>query len=201
MKIINVTDEMKAFVAEMAPRDDLGGFSNLKKSDLAKASRLDFQYTGLFGEVAWYVWHYGDTKETYDKLRTLKDRKYDTYVKTGKGDDGEDDTLTLGDGTALLVDVKTTHTNSLAKIPSLNLVIPPRELHDRAFYVAAFTVADENQRRTPKLVALAGWVRTNDVSKRWTIDPNKWAVKVTALFPFTKLGTFIQSPSTFDARV
>lgn len=197
MKIIQVTDHMKKFVASMAPRDDLGGYSNLNKNDLGKASRLDFQYTGLFGEIAWWTWKYGDVPETYERLRKLKDRKYDTYVKTGKGDDGEDDTFTLVDGTTLLVDVKTTHTTSLDKVQTLNLVIPPRELHAQSVYVAAFTIASSSQRQSPEAVAFPGWVRTCDVSKRWTIDPKKWAVRVPDLFPFKKLNQFL---STGDIR-
>lgn len=183
MEIIPVSEKMSEFVAEQAPRFDLGGYSNLKKADLNKSSRLGFQFTGLFGETAWYMYRHGSFK----RLKELLDFKFNHYTNTGKGDDGQDDTL-IYNGKQRLVDIKSTHITDISQIRSLNLVIPPRELHSNMIYVAAYTVGPEktNREKVDKVV-LAGWCLNEDVKERWGYDPAKFAVKVRDLNPMDTL--------------
>ena len=68
---IALNQEHIKFIEGRAPSLDIGGFSNLKKNDLSKASRLDYQYTGLYGELAWYMYRYGN----YEKFKNILDFK------------------------------------------------------------------------------------------------------------------------------
>lgn len=183
MEIIPVSEKMSQFVASQAPRFDLGGFSNLKKADLNKSSRLGFQFTGLYGETAWYMYRYGSFK----KLKALLDFKYDNYTKTGKGDDGEDDSFEF-EGSRRLIDIKSTHVTDFSQVRTLNLVIPPRELHDNMIYIAAYTIGpDKGNREKVEQVVLAGWCLNEEVTERWGYDPAKYAVKVKNLHPMSEL--------------
>ena len=65
---IKVSNEMKEIANTYAPKLNIGGRSNLSKERLAKVPRLEFQYTGLYGELAWYQYRYNDlSKFTLDK--------------------------------------------------------------------------------------------------------------------------------------
>lgn len=176
MIVIPVDQEIKDLVEQYSPQQDLGGFSNLKKADLSKASRLEFQFTGLYGEAAWYRYHYNNL----EPLKQLLDQKNLEYQNSKKGDNGKDDVITVK-GITRYLDVKTTHVDDINKIKRLNLVIPPRELHSQQVYVAAFTVGSTKDRDSVTDVVLAGWCLTEDVKERWVYDPVKWAVKVPAL--------------------
>lgn len=183
MEIIEITTEMSDFVAQQAPRLDLGGFSNLKKADLSKSSRLGFQYTGLYGEVAWYCYRYGG----FDRLSKLLDEKQLHHAKTGKGDDGHDDSI-MFKNKQRLIDIKSSHCTDFSQIMQLNLVIPPRELHDNMIYVAAYTIGPDKQNREDvKRVVLAGWCFNEEVKDRWYYDSAKFAVKVKNLHPMSEL--------------
>jgi hypothetical protein len=50
MEEIIITPEYRAIVEQHSPGQDIGGYSNLDKSDLNKSSRLGFQHTGIYGE-------------------------------------------------------------------------------------------------------------------------------------------------------
>ena len=65
MEEVEITKEHQDFVVPYAKGRDLGGFSNLGKNDLQKSTRLDFQYTGLYGELAWYLFRYGNYEKLY----------------------------------------------------------------------------------------------------------------------------------------
>lgn len=188
MEIVTVTDRMSKFVSEQAPRFDLGGFSNLKKADLNKSTRLGFQYTGLYGETAWYMYRYGG----FSKLKELLDFKYQNYTDTGKGDDGEDDSI-LYRGQPRLIDIKSSHITDMTQIKTLNLVIPPRELHENMIYVAAYTIGKDRHDRTQvDKVVLAGWCLNEDIKDRWGYDPAKFAVKTRDLQPMNTLRTVLK---------
>lgn len=192
MEIITVTDKMSEFVASQAPRFDLGGYSNLKKNDLSKSSRLGYQFTGLFGETAWYMYRYGSEQ----RLKALLDYKYDNYTKTGKGDGGEDDSI-LFKGQQRLLDIKSSHVTDFSQIKTLNLVIPPRELHENMIYVAAYTIGpDKSNRESVNQVVLAGWCMNEEVTERWHYDSAKFAVKVKNLHPMSELTKTLWRPDS-----
>ncbi len=180
MKIIDINKEHISFVESQAPRLDIGGFSNLATNDLSKASRLEYQYTGLYGELAWYLYRYKDHK----KLKELLDYKYENCRKNGIGDSGFDDSISSNDKTRF-VDIKTSHVKSIEKIPYLNLVIPQREYHENMIYVCAFSIG-ENRKEVNK-VAIAGWCINEDIKERWKYDTNKYCVKVNDLRPLIKI--------------
>jgi hypothetical protein len=171
MEIINIQPEHLQFIEKYAPQQDIGGFSNLATADLSKATRLDYQLTGIAGELAWYLYRY----HSLEKLGKLLDFKFETLRPTRKGDDGYDDKITHNSKTRL-VDIKTSHVVDEKKIPRLNLVIPEREFHKDMIYVCAFSVG--KTRREIEKVILAGWCANEHVTKRWAYDPNKYCVPV-----------------------
>jgi|ERR1019366_3829932 hypothetical protein len=171
MEIIKINKEHLEFVEKYAHYQDLGGYSNLASNDLNKASRYDFQLTGLLGELAFYLYRYG----SYDKLRELLDHKYATLRPAGKGDDGFDDQVTHN-GTTRFIDIKSSHVVNADKIPRLNLIVPERELHQKMIYIAAFTIGET--RNTVDEVALVGWAANEDIIKKWFYDPKKYCVPV-----------------------
>ena len=182
---INIPSKYNTFIQEYSKKLTLNGFSNLNSNDLSKASRGDFQKTGLFGEIAFKIYKSGDATD----LKNLIDKKLEHYNKTGKGDDGFDDSITYK-GITRLVDVKTSHTDNENRINTLNLVIPEREKHSNMIYVCAFTIG--KTRIDIDKVVLAGWCYTHDIKKRWTIDVNKWAVPVKELRPMSELEKYIR---------
>lgn len=172
--LIKITQEHKEFVEKYAPGQDIGGFSNLSSDDLKKSSRLGFQYTGIYGELAWYIYRYG----SYDKLGELLEFKINNLRPTKQGDGGFDDQVTYKNLTRL-IDIKSTHVSDKFWIPKLNLVIPEREFHEKMIYIGAFTIGkDSNDRLNIDEVLLAGWCANEHVSARWTKDPKKYAVRV-----------------------
>jgi hypothetical protein len=173
MEIINITKEHQDFVKQYAPNQDIGGFSNLSSSDLNKSSRLGFQYTGIFGELAWYLYRYA----SLDKLQKLLEYKFAELRPTNTGDGGFDDVVTHNNFTRL-IDIKSSHT-TLEKIPSLNLIVPEREYHQKMIYVAAFTLG--STRQDVSQVVLAGWCANEHISQRWFYDPNKYCMPVSKL--------------------
>jgi hypothetical protein len=171
---INIESEKFDTIKKYAELQTIGGFSNLANNDLQKASRYDFQITGLSGEIAWYLYRYGSV----DKLINLLDYKYQTLRPKNKGDDGHDDIITHN-GTSRKVDVKTSHVMDENKISYLNLVIPEREYHTNMIYIAAFAVGVS--RDQVKKVILAGWAANEHIQKRWKYDPKKYCVPVSEL--------------------
>jgi hypothetical protein len=183
MENIVITPEHRQFVSQYAAKFDIGGFSNLPASDLNKASRLDFQYTGIYGELAFYLYRYG----SYDKLHKLLQHKFETLRPIKKGDGGFDDCVSHN-GLTRFIDIKTTHISDETQIPRLNLVIPEREYHPKMIYICAFALGiDKQDRQNVNKVILAGWCATENISQRWRIDPNKYAVSVNDLRPLTSL--------------
>jgi hypothetical protein len=171
---VPITDEHKATVLKYSPNQDIGGVSRLDPADLAKSSRLGFQHTGIYGELAWNLYRRGNT----DELVKMLEHKFATLRPARKGDDGEDDTITHN-GKTRKVDIKTSHITDEAQIPKLNLVIPEREYHTDMIYVAAFTIGNsKDDRLNIDRVILAGWIRNEDVKDRWRYDTKKFAVKV-----------------------
>ena len=150
MEVIKITQEHRDFVAEYAPKQTIGGFSNLSKDDLSKATRHDYQITGIMGELAFALYRYGN----YDKLKALLDQKYRELRPARKGDNGLDDIITHN-STTRYIDIKSSHVSNIDKIMHLNLVVPEREYHQKMIYVAAFTIG--NNRQEVKEVVLAGW--------------------------------------------
>lgn len=167
---IKITQDIKDFVAKFAEKQNIGGFSNLKKFDLNKASRLDFQYTGLYGEAAWYLWRHG----SIDKLETLLLEKETEFKNTKKGDNGLDAIINFN-GVDKQVDIKSSYVDKEEKINTLNLVVPEREYHDDQIYVGAFTIG--KSRKDIDEVVLKGWCLTEDIKDRWHYDRSKYAVK------------------------
>jgi hypothetical protein len=177
MEVIEINQEHKDFVAKYAPGQDIGGFSNLSVTDLKKSSRLGFQYTGIYGELAWYLYRYGN----YEKLRRLLEHKFETLRPAHQGDGGFDDQITHN-GFTRLIDIKTTHIVDEEQIFKLNLVIPEREYHINMIYICAFTIGEnKSDRLNVDRVILAGWCANEGVVNRWHIDPNKYAVTVNHL--------------------
>ena len=174
MEVIKITQEHRDFVSNYAPGQDIGGFSNLASKDLNKATRLDFQYTGIYGELAWYIYRYG----SYDKLKNLLEYKFNVLRPNKKGDNGFDDEVTHN-GLTRFIDVKSSHVGDVEKIQRLNLVIPEREYHDHMIYVCAFTAG--KSRENVDEVVLAGWCANEHVNKRWFYDPSKYCVPVSDL--------------------
>lgn len=182
---ISLNEEHLKFIEGRAPSLDIGGFSNLKKKDLSKASRLDYQYTGLYGELAWYIHRNGD----YNKFKNVLDYKFDACRKNNVGDSGFDDSITSNEKTRL-VDIKSTHIEDRKRIQFLNLVIPPREFHDNMIYVCAFTIGKD--RRKVDEVILAGWCINEDVHKKWKYDNTKYCVPVADLRDMRELEVYIR---------
>lgn len=188
MKEILVTSVHKQLVEEYAPRQTFGGYSNLKTNDLNKASRKDFNVTGLYGESALYQYRYG----SIEKLTNLLDKKNENFKNTGRGDDGFDDEV-MYEGQNRFIDIKTSHVDSFDKIKNLNLVIPQRELHQNMIYIAAFTIgSDKADRFAVDRVILSGWCLTEDIKDRWYYDANKFAVKIPNLRPMEDLDKWIK---------
>jgi hypothetical protein len=172
-------------IESRAPSLDIGGFSNLDKKDLSKASRLDYQYTGLYGELAWYLYRYGNPHKFVDVL----DDKFAKLRPQNKGDNGFDDSITHNNKTRLL-DVKSTYVENKERIKYLNLVIPQREFHNNMIYVCAFTVGKD--RRNIDEVVLAGWCIDEDVHKKWKYDNSKFCVPIKDLRDIKELDLYIR---------
>ena len=174
MEIIKVTDKHREIVNEFAPKQTIGGISRLQSHDLAKASRQDFQYTGIYGEIAWHEFRYGNT----DKLIETLKLKFETLRPLRKGDDGIDDLLHFRNITKK-IDVKTTHWKD-DEIGRLNLIVPKREYHENTIYVAAYAIGDSRQ--SPDHIILAGWANNERVIQIWRDDePDKRCVPVSEL--------------------
>ncbi len=175
MKItIDITPEQRALVSKYAIKQTLGGLSNLPRSDLAKASREHFQYTGLYGESAWHLFRYGNL----DNLVKTLDYKNAELAPQRKGDGGWDDEITFR-GITRQVDIKTSHSSS-EYIDNLNLIVPKREYHSDTLYVLAFTIGKD--RTNPDKTILAGWAPNEAVTKVWRAsEPDKLCVPVTEL--------------------
>lgn len=181
---IDIKDKYVDFISKYSSKLDLGGFSNLNKSDLQKSSRKDFQKTGLYGELAHFQWRYG----SIDKLVSNLDGKLAHYEKTGKGDDGKDDIITYNNKTRF-IDIKTSHVLTEDKIQYLNLVIPEREMHQNMIYIAAFSVGPD--RENVSHVILSGWVFNEEITKRWKYDSKKFAVSTKELHPMEGLKQYL----------
>ena len=186
MITIDVNEEHIKFINKYAEYQTIGGFSNLSKSDLSKASRLNFQKTGVAGELAFYLYRYN----SYKKLESILDSKFKNLRPAGKGDGGFDDSLTFNNKTRL-IDIKSSHVEDEKKIQYLNLIIPEREFHTNLIYVAAFVVGPN--RENPKKVILVGWAINEDVHKRWKYDPNKYCVPVSDLRDMRELEQYIRN--------
>ena len=181
---INVKNKFNDFLEEYSKKLDLGGFSNLASDDLGKASRKDFQITGILGEIAVSMYRYGNI----DQIKINLDEKLKHYYKTGLGDNGRDDIVIYNNKTRFL-DVKASHTTSEEKINYLNLIVPQREYHKNMIYVAAFTLG--KSRTEIDDVILAGFCFNEDIHKRWQYDNSKWCVPVSELRKMEELDIYI----------
>lgn len=174
MITIEFKPEYKNIVDEYAPKQTIGGLTNLSSYDIAKASRQDFQYTGIYGEIAWHLFRYNNL----DKLISTLDSKYKELRPLRKGDDGIDDLLSFRNSTRK-VDIKSTHSVS-DNIEHLNLIVPKREYHENMIYVAAFIIGPNRQ--NPTHAILAGWANNEKITKVWRPDePTKLCVPVAEL--------------------
>jgi hypothetical protein len=182
---VALNDNNRSFIKKYANYQNIGGFSNLAKTDLSKASRLDFQMTGVAGEAGWFLYRYNNL----DKLTSILDYKFNTLRPIGKGDNGFDDSITHNNKTRY-VDIKSSHIENKERIKFLNLVIPQREFHDNMIYVCAFTIGKD--RRNVNSVILAGWAITEDVHKKWAYDNSKYCVPVGDLRDIKELDEYIQ---------
>lgn len=177
MEVIKIEKEHIDFTSKYGENQNIGGFSNLSPDDLKKSSRLGFQYTGIYGELAWYIYRYGSS----EKLAELLDFKFQNLRPNKKGDGGFDDKVEKN-GLVRLIDIKSTHVSDKDWIPKLNLIIPEREYHKNMIYVCAFTVGNNsNDRLNINEVILSGWCANEHVSDRWSKDPKKYAVPVSSL--------------------
>ena len=180
---IEIKPEHIELVSKYSPHQTIGGVSRLDPEDLAKSSRLGFQHTGIYGELAWHLFRRGNTDEL---VKTLE-HKFATLRPGRKGDEGEDDTITHNNITRK-VDIKTSHITDEEQIPKLNLVIPEREYHTNMIYVAAFTIGNsKDDRLNIDRVILAGWCINENVKDRWRYDDKKFAVRVPDLKPLSSL--------------
>lgn len=174
MIIIDIKPEHKKIVDEYAPKQTIGGLTNLSNHDISKATRQDFQYTGIYGEIAWHLFRY----KNLDKLIETLDTKYKELRPKRKGDDGIDDLLTFR-GLTRKIDIKSTHCSN-DDIERLNLIVPNREYHENTIYIAAYTIG--KSRQNVEKVILAGWANNERVVKIWRLDePNKRCVPVPEL--------------------
>jgi hypothetical protein len=188
MITIPITQAHKELTLKYAPGQDLGGYSNLDKSDLGKSSRLGFQHTGIYGELAWHMFRRGNTI----KLVKILEEKFATLRPTKKGDGGYDDDITHN-GTTRLIDIKSSHIVDEDQIPKLNLVIPDREYHEHMIYVAAFTIGNSKEDRLNiDRVVLAGWCPNEQVKDRWRYDDKKRAVRVPNLRDMSSLKSIFE---------
>jgi hypothetical protein len=185
MITIDVGQEYYSFVEKYAMHFTLNGYSNLNKTDLGKASRKEFQFTGLYAETGYYIYRYG----SIDKLRELLDKKVEILIPAKKGDGGYDDSITKN-GKTRFVDIKASHCNDVGRIKYLNLVIPEREYHNNMIYIAAFTIG--KSRENVDKVVLAGWAISEEIYKRWSIDPKKFCVPVSDLRDMIELEQYIR---------
>lgn len=181
---IAINKEYYKFMDEYSSKLDLGGFSNLSKSDLNKSTRKQYQITGIVGEMAFYLWRYN----SIDKLKSNMDKKIAYYEISGLGDGGHDDAITYKDKTRF-VDIKTSHVTTKDKIQYLNLVIPKREMHHNMIYVAAFSVGPD--RSDVSDVILSGWVFNEEIHKKWKYDESKFCVPVSDLKPMEDLKLYL----------
>jgi hypothetical protein len=184
---IVIDEKYNSFIEEYSKKLDLGGYSNLNKTDLGKSSRRDFQKTGLFCELSWNLHRYGNI----DLMHSRLDNKLEHYKKSGKGDNGVDDTISY-QGKERIIDIKGSHCQDAERIKYLNLIIPQRERHEnqKMIFIAAFTIGTD--RSTIDKVVLAGWTYGEDVVSRWRVDESKWAVEVRNLSDMKELEKFIR---------
>ena len=185
MITIPITNEDRDIIDRYGKMQTIGGYSNLAKSDLNKASRYDFQKTGVAGEMAWYIHRFGN----YNKLQSVLDEKFIILRPQNKGDGGFDDFITHNNKTRL-IDIKTSHVENISKIQYLNLVIPQREMHDNMIYICAFAVGKD--RSNVDNVILAVWEINECINKRWKYDETKWCVPVKDLRPMEDLNEYIR---------
>lgn len=188
MIVIQVDDEIREFVTRWAPVDTVNGFSNLSKEDLGKATREEYQFTGLYGEAAWYRWRHGAAG--LQKLNALKEIKTEVWKTEKKGDGGEDDRIALRDGVERLLDVKTSYQGKYP-LERLNLVVPKKEFHEGTVYVAAFIQG--HSRKEIEQVAIAGWCLSDDVKLHlWRYDTAKYGVPVPRLTPIESISKYFR---------
>lgn len=174
MEVVKITDEHRQLVSEYAIKQTIGGLTNLSSSDIKKASREHFQYTGLYGEAAWHTFRYGNL----DRLKDVLDMKYKICRDNGIGDGGYDDHITKN-GHTRIIDIKSSH-REFNDIHKLNLIVPKREYHENTIYVAAFTIG--KTRVDVDYVILAGWANNERLVKSWRDDePDKKCVPVSDL--------------------
>lgn len=174
MEVVEIRQEHRDLVSKYAIKQTIGGFTNLSSSDIKKATREHFQYTGLYGEAAWHTFRYGNL----NKLRDLLDMKYEVCRENGIGDGGYDDHITKN-GHTRIIDIKSSHREA-NDVHRLNLIVPKREYHENTIYVAAFTIGKD--RINVDSVILAGWVNNERVIKPWRQDePDKKCVPVSEL--------------------
>lgn len=185
MITINLNKEHSQIVEKYAPSLDIGGFSNLNSNDLSKASRLEYQYTGLNAELAWYLYRYGN----YSKFTEVLDYKHSTCRKNNTGDGGFDDSITFNNKTRF-IDIKSSHIENPDRIKYLNLIIPPREFHNNMIYVCAFTVGKD--RKNVDSVILAGWEINECITEKWKYDDSKFCVPTKKLRQIKELDKFIK---------
>jgi hypothetical protein len=182
---ISITEEHKKFIDIYAEKQTIGGFSNLASKDLSKASRNDYQKTGVAGEISWFLFR----ENKIDRLKEILDFKFKILRPQNKGDNGFDDQIT-SNGKTRYVDIKTSYTEDEERIKYLNLVIPEREFHQNMIYVCAFTIGES--RININKVILAGWAITEDVHKKWKYDAAKWCVPVSDLRDMKELEIYIR---------
>lgn len=180
---IDIPNEYRSLIAKYANEFNLGGYSNLNKDDLAKSSRLGYQYTGLAAELAFVLFR-GRSIEDFEQMLQYK---VDVLKPQRLGDNGYDDHITFN-GFTRQVDVKGTHILSEDKIPYLNLIIPEREYHNNMIYVAAFPCG--KTREDVSHVFLAGWEITEKIVERWYLDDRKFCVPVPKLRDIERLKKF-----------
>lgn len=187
---IKIDDKYKSFLDEYSTKLDIGGRSNLSNSDLAKASRKEYNYTGLYGELIYRLFMYG----TADDLPSIIDKKIEHYNATGLGDNGKDDEITYKNYTRI-VDIKSSHTENENRIKNLNLIIPSNEYHpnQKMIFVAAFTVG--KKRMEVEKAILAGFSYTEDIFRKWKFDKSKFCVEVKELRDMMRLKEKIAAPS------
>ena len=181
---ITFSDNDKELIKSFAPKFDIGGYSNLSKNDLAKASRLDFQYTGLYGELAWNIFRY----KSSERFKDLLDYKFDTCKKASTGDFGFDDSITANNKTRY-IDIKSSYSKDEERIKYLNLIVPQKEYHPNMIYIAAFTIG--KSRTDIDYAIISGWCINEDLKTKWKLDPNKFSMETSKLRPIDDLKQYI----------
>lgn len=179
---IAINENHRKLADIFAPQLNKGGHSNVPKKFSKSSSRLEQQYIGLYGEMAWFLYRDGDL----DRFKNIMEAK----IEIGKGDNGIDDTITKNNYTRK-VDIKATYSISLddfndrIKNENINLLVPEREYRKDTIYVSACSIGKD--KRNIENVIIYGWTINEKLNNKWKYSKDIYCVKPNDLFGAEKL--------------